>query len=364
MTLQRTPFFEQHKEAGGRLIDFGGWELPVQFDGIIAEHQRVRQQVGLFDVSHMGEVRVRGSRALEAVRHLVTNDLDLTDGQAQYTPMCFPDGGIVDDLIVYRLASDDLLICVNASNREKDFAWMVENNPLPDEVVFEDQGDQWAQIAVQGPLAERTLQALTSTELSVIPGFGVAQGELAGVAGCILARTGYTGEDGFEAFLPLNGAKEIWSAVLEAGSEHGIGPIGLGARDTLRLEAKMCLYGNDIDATTSPLEAALGWTVKLDKESFIGREALLAQRQARVRRRLVCLEVEKRIARHGNDVLVDGQVAGQVTSGTRSPTLGTNIALAYVPRSNARPGSRVQIDIRGRQAEAQVVKGPFYRREH
>jgi aminomethyltransferase len=362
MTLKRTPFFARHQAAGGRLIDFGGWELPVQFEGIIAEHQRVREKVGLFDVSHMGEVRVRGRRALEAVRHLVTNDLALEDGQAQYTPMCRPDGGIIDDLIVYRLGAEDVLICVNASNRQKDFAWMEENNIGGPDAVFTDEGDSWAQIAVQGPRAAETLQKLADRDLSDVPAFGVYQGALAGAGGCILARTGYTGEDGFEVFIPLNGAEQVWDAVMEAGEPHEIRPIGLGARDTLRLEAKMCLYGNDIDHTTSPLEAALGWTVKFDQGDFIGRDTLLAQREARVTRRLVCIEVEKRIARHGCDVLIEGEVRGHVTSGTRSPTFGTNIALAYVPRSHARPGSTLQVDIRGRQAEARVVKGPFYRR--
>lgn len=362
MSLLRTPFYDHHLAAGGRLIDFGGWELPVQFEGIIAEHQRVRTQVGLFDVSHMGEVRVRGPRALEAVRGLVTNDLNIDNGMAQYTPMCQPDGGIVDDLIVYRLADDDVLICVNASNRAKDFAWMVENNPFPDEATFVDEGEQWGQVAVQGPAAEATLQTLSSKDLSQVPTFGVIQGDLDGISGCIFARTGYTGEDGFEVFIPAELASQAWPAIMKAGEAHGIAPIGLGARDTLRLEAKMCLYGNDIDHTTSPLEAGLGWTVKLDKPTFVGRDALLAQKQARVNRRLVCLEVEKRIARHGNDVLIDGVVAGRVTSGTRSPTFGNNIALAYVPRSHARPGSAVQVDIRGRQADAVVVKGPFYRR--
>ena len=239
---------------------------------------------------------------------------------------------------------------------------MVEHNPFPGQAEFTDEGDSWAQVAVQGPRAEDTLSGICSADLSGVPAFGVIEAEVAGVQGCILARTGYTGEDGFEVFIPEASAPAIWPAVLEAGSPHGIGPIGLGARDTLRLEAKMCLYGNDIDHSTTPLEAGLGWTVKLAKDDFVGREALVAQREARVTRRLVCLEVEKRIARHGNSVLVEGEVAGQVTSGTRSPTFGTNIALAYVPRSHARPGSRVQIDIRGRQAEAQVVKGPFYRR--
>jgi aminomethyltransferase len=364
MSLKRTPFFSFHQEAGGRLIDFGGWELPVQYTGIIQEHKACRASVGLFDVSHMGEVWVRGPGALEAMRHLVTNDLDIVDGQAQYTAMCFPDGGIVDDLIVYRFAEDELLICVNASNREKDFAWMVDNNPCPDRASFEDEGEAWAQVAVQGRHAEATLQALTPVDLSGIGFYRMARGTVAGVDGCILARTGYTGEDGFEVFLPPSGAAAMWGGIMEAGAPHGLVPVGLGARDTLRLEARMCLYGNDIDATTTPLEAGLAWVVKLSKEDFIGKAALAAQKEGGLTRRLVAMEVEKRIARPHSPILVDGEVVGEVTSGTRSPSLETNIALGYVPRRCARPGSVVQVDIRGKQANATVVKPPFYKRDY
>ena len=364
MTLRRTPFFEHHKQAGARLIDFGGWELPVQYAGILAEHAAVRTAVGLFDVSHMGEVFVRGPKALAAVQHLVSNDVEIADGRAQYSPMCNAHGGIVDDLIVYRMAADELLICVNAANRAKDFAWLVANNPFPDDAVFVDEGDEWAQIALQGRGAPATLQALTAADLREIPYYGHARATVAGVDGCIIARTGYTGEDGFEVFLPKDGADQLWPAVLAAGAAHGIQPIGLGARDTLRLEARMCLYGNDIDDDTSPQEAQLGWAVKLNKADFIGKAALVAQRAAGVPRRLVGLHVAERIARHGNAVLVDGQAAGVVTSGTRSPSTGENIALAYAPASHAAPGSRLTVDVRGKLAEAVVVKGPFYKRDY
>lgn len=364
MTLRRTPFFAHHQAANARLIDFGGWELPVQYSGILQEHATVRGAVGLFDVSHMGEVFVRGPKALEAVRHLVTNDVDIPVGRAQYSPMCTPSGGIVDDLIVYRMSETELLICVNAANRAKDFAWMVANNPFPDDAQFVDEGDDWAQVAVQGRHAVATLQQLTTADLSAVPYYGHTTATVAGVDGCILARTGYTGEDGFEVFLPNAGADLLWPAILGAGAAYGIAPIGLGARDTLRLEARMCLYGNDIDDTTSPLEAQLGWAVKLKKAAFIGKAALVAQREAGLRRRLVGLKVADKIARHGNPVLVDGAPAGVVTSGTRSPTSGDNIALAYVPVSHATPGSVVTVDVRGKSAEAVVVKGNFFTRDY
>ena len=363
MTPSRTPFFEHHKAAGGRLIDFGGWELPVQYSGIIEEHKQVRNSVGLFDVSHMGEVFLRGPSALEAIRHLVTNNIDIPNGHAQYTAMCNPEGGIVDDLIVYRLSDDEVLVCVNAANRTKDFEWLRDNNPCGDvEVVNE--SDDWAQVAVQGRHAESVLNAITDQDLSQVASFGVVRGTVAGVEGCILARTGYTGEDGFEVFIPVAGADAVWPAILEAGRPYDLQPIGLGARDTLRLEAKLMLYGNDIDDSTTPLEAGLGWVTKFDKPDFIGKAALLAQKEAGLTRRLVCMVVEKRIARPHCPIMVDGEVVGEVTSGTKSPSVEANIALGYVPRRFARPGNRLQIDIRGRMAEAEVVKPPFYKRPY
>jgi aminomethyltransferase len=361
--LRRTPLFDAHVAAGARLIDFGGWHLPVQYEGTLAEHARVRSQVGLFDVSHMGEVRVRGPRALAAVQHLVTNSVDMPDGMAQYTVMCHPSGGIVDDLIVYRIGPEELLICVNAANRSKDFAWMDANNPFPGDAVFTDEGDDWAQLAVQGRGAVPTLAALTPVDVSAIPYYGHAAGPVAGIDGCLIARTGYTGEDGFEVFVPAGAAMDLWAALLRAGAPHGLAPIGLGARDTLRLEARMCLYGNDIDDTTTPWEANLGWTVKMDKPDFIGKAALAASRAAPARS-LIGLVVDGRIARHGHVVLIDGAPAGVVTSGSRSPTRGDNIALAYVPRGHGKPGSTLLIDVRGKTAEATVVKGPFYKRDY
>lgn len=362
MDLRQTPFYRFHVEAGGRIIDFGGWALPVQYQGLIQEHKTVRGAAGLFDVSHMGEVWFRGPRAVEAVRHLVTNDVNLVDGQAQYTAMCQPDGGIVDDLIVYKLSSAEVLICVNAANRHKDYAWMKDNNPFSD-VSVEDESDAWGQVALQGRVAPAILQPLTDADLSALKTFHVLRATVAGVAGCVIARTGYTGEDGFEIFLPESGAEAIWPALMASGQPHGLAPIGLGARDTLRLEMKYCLYGNDIDETTTPLEAGLGWVTKLKKPDFIGKAALVAQQAAGVPRRLVCLTAD-RIARHDCPILADGEVVGKVTSGTRSPSLDENIALGYVPSSLSAVGSRVQIDVRGRIAEAEVVKAPFYQRPY
>ncbi len=365
MSLRRTPFYAFHNAAGARLIDFGGWELPVQYEGLIQEHRRVREQVGLFDVSHMGEVRIRGPRALEAVDRLVANTItDLVDGQARYTPLCNDRGGIVDDLIVYRVAVDDILICVNAANRDKDLAWMRERNPFPKGAEVVDEHDRWAQVAVQGPAAEATLNAITDADLSAVAYYHFVEGTVAGVSGCIIARTGYTGEDGFEVFLPAAGAAALWPAILDAGAAHGIAPIGLGARDTLRLEAKMMLYGADMNDDTTALEAALGWAVDLDKDvDFVGKAALVAQKAARPDRRLVGLIVDKRPARAHCAVLHGDEVVGEVTSGTKAPTLGKNIALAYVPRRLARPGTVFEIDIRGRSRVPAVVhRGPFYKR--
>jgi aminomethyltransferase len=363
MPIRRTPFFVFHKEAGARLIDFGGWEMPVQYKGILEEHHACRSAVGLFDVSHMGEVRFCGPNALSAVQLLVSNDVSkLSDGQAQYTAMCNEQGGIVDDLIVYRVGPEEILICVNAANREKDYNWMKSHNPLGAELTNE--SDFWAQVAVQGRHAEALLQSLTNIPLNTIKTYWFAQGTFAGVENCILARTGYTGEDGFEVFLPAGAADIVWNALQTAGVAFGLANIGLGARDTLRLEMKYALYGNDIDDTTNPLEAGLGWVTKLEKGDFFGRDAILAAKAKGISRRLVGLEVEGRIARQHSLVLAGGEVVGEVTSGSQSPSLKKNIAMAYVPTALAAAGTRLQVDIRGKLAEAVVSKTPFYTRPY
>lgn len=363
MAIRRTPFFAFHKEAGARLIDFGGWELPVQYKGILDEHHACRRTVGLFDVSHMGEVRFRGPDALRAVQYLVTNDVSkLVDGQAQYTAMCNEQGGIVDDLIVYRMGAEDILICVNAANRAKDYNWMKAHNPFGAEIVNE--SDFWGQLAIQGRHAEALLQTQTDIPLSSVKTYHFARGTFAGVENCILARTGYTGEDGFEIFLPAGAADIVWRAIQEAGVAFELNNIGLGARDTLRLEMKYALYGNDITDETNPLEAGLAWVTKLEKGDFVGRDAVMAVKAAGVTRRLVGLEVKGQIARQHAAVLVGDQVVGEVTSGSRSPSLGKNIAMAYVPVSHTAVGTTLTVDVRGKAAEAVVVKTPFYARPY
>jgi aminomethyltransferase len=363
MSVRRTPFHEYHKEAGARLIDFGGWEMPVQYTGILEEHAACRNRVGLFDVSHMGEVRFRGPKALDAVQHLVTNDISkIADGQAAYTAMCNDRGGIVDDLIVYRFGVEDLLICVNAANRSKDYDWMKAHNPFGADITNE--SDQWAQLAIQGRHAAAIVQSLTTAPVSALKNYWFATGTVAGVEGCIVARTGYTGEDGFEIFLPAGAADILWTAIHAAGASYGLANIGLGARDTLRLEMKYCLYGNDITDDTTPLEAGLGWITKLEKGDFIGRDPLVAQKEAGIPRKLVGFEVDGRIARQHSAILFDGQPVGEVTSGSRAPSLEKNIAVGYLPSALAKTGTKVQIDVRGKPADAVVVKTPFYTRPY
>jgi aminomethyltransferase len=364
MSPRRTPFHSYHVEAGAKMVDFGGWHMPLSYARVLPEHHQVRKSVGLFDVSHMGEVRVHGPRAHEAVAHLVTNDVDIAVGQAQYTCMCNHSGGVVDDLIVYRLAEQDFLLCVNAANRAKDFAWIRDNNPFPDGAATENVSDFWGQLAIQGPNAQATLQKITDADLSALRYFWFTPATVAGVEGCLIARTGYTGEDGFEVFLPAGAADLLWPAITSAGEAFGLMPIGLAARDTLRLEARLHLYGSDMSEETTALEAALGWCTKLrTKKDFIGRDAMIAQRKAGLPRRLVGLVVDKKIPRPHCPILSEGAVVGEVTSGTRSPTLGENIALGYVPPRLAKPGTTLQIDVRGKIASATVVRGPFYKRQ-
>jgi aminomethyltransferase len=358
---RRTPLYETHARAGARLVEFAGWEMPVQYSGILSEHEAVRTRVGLFDVSHMGEVVFRGPRALAALNRVFTNDLGkVVDGQAQYGCLCRESGGIVDDVVVYRRSAEDLLVCVNAGNREKDFGWLSSHAGGAD---VRNESDDWAQLALQGPLAAQLLQRLTKLNLSQIRSYRFAPGEVAGVS-CIVARTGYTGEDGFELFCPAAQASRLWDALVEAGGPEKIQPCGLGARDSLRLEMAYRLYGSDMDDSTTPLEAGLAWVVKLDKGDFVGRDALLRQREQGVARKLVGFTlIDPGIPRHGYPVLQDGRKVGEVTSGTRSPTLEIPIGLAYVPTALAAEGSTFAVEIRGRAAAARVVKTPFYVRK-
>jgi aminomethyltransferase len=347
------------------MVPFAGWEMPVQYKtGIKQEHRAVRSAAGVFDVSHMGQGALVGPRAAEAVQRLITNDvrrLD-ADGKALYTVMCNQRGGIVDDCIVYRRAADDYLIVLNAGNVAKDLAWMRDN--VADLVDIRDESAATALIAVQGPTAVALVDALSPVELTHVARFGFAPAPVAGVP-CLAARTGYTGEDGFELACPADQAPVLWNALLDKGAV----PAGLGARDTLRLEARLCLYGNDIDETTTPYEAGLGWVVKPDAGDFIGKDALLEQKRVGMGRQLVGFVVEGRgIARHGYSVVdrsrADGeQTVGEVTSGTTAITVGGAIGMAYVPVAVATPGTRITIDCRGKDVAATIVKGPFYRRQ-
>jgi aminomethyltransferase len=357
---RKTPLYEAHRALGARLVDFAGWEMPVQYTSVIAEHQAVRTAAGLFDVSHMGEVEFRGPGALQAANGLITNDLArIHDGQAVYAGLLNEAGGFVDDVVAYRFSPERILICVNASNRDKDFAWMQEH-ALGVKPV--DRGDEYAQLALQGPKAAAILQRLTSLPLSAIATYHFAEGAVAGVP-CIVSRTGYTGEDGFELYCAPEGAVSLWNALLEGGAADGLKPAGLGARDSLRTEMKYALYGNDIDDVHTPLEAGLGWVVKWDKGDFVGRVALERQKQAGVARKLVGFEMrEPGIPRHGYPLVKDGAAAGVVTSGTMGPSVKKAIGIGYLPAELSREGAQVEVEIRGRPVKAEVVKTPFWRR--
>jgi len=361
--LKRTPLFDAHKALGGKIVSFGGWEMPVEYSGLSEEHRAVRERAGVFDVSHMGEIRVKGPGALAAVQSLTCNDAAaLVDGQIQYSAFLTERGTFVDDLLTYRLSAEDFLIVVNAANTPKDVAWALRAARA--DAAVEDESPKWAQIAVQGPLALSLVQPLTDVPLGPMKYYAFGTGTVCG-APAIVSRTGYTGEDGFEIYCAPDAARKIWDAVLSAGRPQGVVPAGLGARDTLRLEAKMALYGNDIDDTTTPWEADLGWIVKMKKGDFCGRAALEAQKAAGVTRKLVGFEVTGRgIARHGHTLTVDATgKAGVVTSGTQPPTIGKAIGLAYVPVESAAVGTRLTIDVRGRGVSAVIVPTPFYKRK-
>lgn len=361
--LKKTPLHDRHVAAGARMVPFAGFDMPVQYSGVVDEHRAVRSAVGLFDVSHMGEVELLGPRALEVADRIVTNHVGrLENGQACYTCMCQTDGGIVDDLVVYRISEERVLICVNAANREKDLAYMREI--AADDCAVEDTGDEWAQIAVQGPRAAELVGKLTPLDLSAIRTYRFALGEVASISG-IIARTGYTGEDGFELYVPAGSAGPVWDVLLEEGEALGAKPAGLGARDSLRLEMCYPLYGNDIDETTHPFEAGLGWVVKLQKPGdFAGRAALEKARASGPTRKLVPLELLGRgIARQGHAVLgPDAAPIGLVTSGTHGPSVDRAIALAYVPAVLSAEGTRLSVEVRGRPVEAVVTSRPFLKR--
>jgi aminomethyltransferase len=363
--LRKTPLHARHLQHGARMVPFGGWDMPVEYGGISDEHLAVRTRAGLFDVSHMGEVEIAGADALAAVQRMTSNDASkLAIGQIQYSALMTPQGTFVDDLLVYRWAESHFLLVINAGNIATDFAWIskqVNNSGLGDAVAV-NSSSRYALLAVQGPEALGVVQQLTSIELAPLKYYWFAHGEFAGIRGTV-SRTGYTGEDGFEIFVPPAAAEKLWNAILEAGKGVNLVPAGLGARDTLRLEASMRLYGNDIDETTTVLEADLGWIVGWKKDDFLGADVLRKQKAEGVSRKLVGFEmVDRAIARHGHEVYVDGEKAGVVTSGTQTPFLKKAIGMAYLPAAAATPDREFEIDIRGRRVRARVVPMPFYKR--
>lgn len=363
--IRRTPLFEKHKASGGRMVDFAGWEMPIQYpEGIVAEHHAVRQGVGVFDVSHMGRVEIRGRDALAAIQPWICNDAAaLADGQALYSPICYPEGGIVDDCLVYRLADTHYLIVINASNRQKDYDWFASHLPkgLDAHLTEPEEGDRWAMIAIQGPKTREILGPLASVDLGAMKHNQIVAGSLAGVEGSLIACTGYTGEDGFEVMIPSQDAGRFWDILLE----KGVKPCGLGSRDTLRMEMRYPLYGHDIDQTTTPIEAGLAWTVKPNKGEFLGRSVLVEQIAKKPSRRLVGFVLkEKALPRHGYTLWhPDSQESiGPVTSGGFAPSLQQPIGIGYVPSALASVGTSILVDIRGKRLPAEIVKTPFYKK--
>ena len=361
--LKKTPLNARHRASGARMVSFGGWDMPVEYSGIVEEHMAVRTRAGLFDVSHMGEIEIAGKDALAAVQRISSNDASrLEVGQAQYSALTTPQGTFVDDLLVYRLAAQHFLLVVNAGNIEKDYAWIAEHITAAGDAVAVNASARYALLALQGPKALEILQPLTGIDLHAMKYYWFAHGEVANVRATV-SRTGYTGEDGFEIFVPPQSADRVWQAIVDAGRSVELIPAGLGARDTLRLEAAMRLYGNDIDDTTTVLEADLGWIVGWKKDDFIGADALRRQKTSGIQRRIVGFEmVDRGIARHGYDVYVGDAKAGTVTSGTQTPYVQKAIGMAYLPTGHTASGTEFDVDIRGRRARARVVPMPFYKR--
>jgi aminomethyltransferase len=363
-SLKKTPLNARHRALGARMVEFGGWDMPVEYSGIVDEHLAVRTRAGLFDVSHMGEIEIAGGDALKAVQHITSNDAaKLAIGQIQYSALTTPQGTFVDDVLVYKLADEHFMLVVNASNIIKDFNWITEHVPEQVDAVAVNTSSRYALLALQGPASRDVLQTLTAADLSSLKYYWFTTGEVASVR-CTISRTGYTGEDGFEVFVPPASADRVWNAILTAGQSAGVIPAGLGARDTLRLEASMRLYGNDMDETTTLVEAGLGWIVSFaDGKDFPGRGVLEAQKQSGAPRKLVGFEMVGRgIARHGYSALMGEEAVGAVTSGTYAPYLQKNIGLVYLPAGRTAVGTEFDVDIRGRRVPARVVPTPFYKR--
>ncbi|MBA2305412.1 MAG: glycine cleavage system aminomethyltransferase GcvT [Acidobacteria bacterium] len=363
VSLKKTPLNARHRSLGARMVEFGGWDMPVEYAGLVSEHMAVRTAAGLFDVSHMGQIEIAGKDALQAVQHTTSNNAGrLAVNQAHYSALTTPQGTFVDDVLVYKLTDEHFMLVVNASNIIKDFKWITEHIAGIGDAVAVNTSSRYALIAIQGPVARDVLQTLTGVNLGEIKYYWFTTGEVASVR-VTISRTGYTGEDGFEVFVPPASAERVWDAILAAGKLHGVVPAGLGARDTLRLEASMRLYGNDIDDTTTVVEADLGWIVGWKKEEFIGFDVLKQQKAEGSARKLVGLEVlDRAIARHGHEVYIDGEKAGVVTSGTQTPFLKKAIGMAYLPSAKTAAGTEFEIDVRGRRVKAQVIPMPFYKR--
>lgn len=362
--MKKTPLYEKHIQLKGKMIDFGGWSLPVEYTGIIPEHEAVRTKAGIFDVSHMGEITVKGEDSEKYLQMLLTNDISLlNNNQIAYTAMCYPHGGVVDDLLVYKYSNTDYLLVVNASNTEKDYQWMKENIFGNTEIL--NVSENYAQLALQGPLAETILQKLTSKNLNEIEFYYFSDNVKVGNIEALVSRTGYTGEDGFELYFAYDKAEEMWDLILEAGKDEGLIPAGLGARDTLRFEASLPLYGHELNENITPLEAGLGFFVKLNKENFIGKEALARQKSEGLKRRIVGFEmIDRGIPRNNYEVYKEGEKIGYVTTGSFSPTLKKNIGLALIDSAYSKEGTEIEILIRNKNSKAKVIKKPFYSKKY
>lgn len=360
--MKKTPLCSLHRQLGARMTEFAGWEMPVQYEGALREHQAVRKAVALFDISHMGQLEIQGKDAIRTAQKVTCNEVvRLGDGQAQYSAFLSQEGTFIDDVVVYRHSAEHFFICVNAANKDKDFKWVNEQKEGTVEIL--DSSDRYALLAIQGPRAPSVLQQLTKADLSSIAYYRFTCARVQEVP-ALISRTGYTGEDGFEIYIPTESAESIWAGILKAGAPADIAPAGLAARNTLRLEVRYPLHGNDIDETTTPWEAGLGWIVKLEKGDFIGKEALQRQKEKGVSRKLVGFEMlDRGIARDHYPVYLEGQPAGHVTSGSFAPSLQKSIGLVYLPVSHAHPGQEVEVDIRGKRRRAIVVKTPFYQRK-
>ncbi|MBS4199649.1 glycine cleavage system aminomethyltransferase GcvT [Bacillus sp. FJAT-49732] len=363
--LKKTPLYPLYKELGAKTIDFGGWDLPVQFSSIKEEHEAVRTKAGIFDVSHMGEVSVKGKDSLAFLQKMMTNDVSkLQIGSAQYTAMCYEDGGVVDDLLIYKLAEEDFLLVVNAANTETDVKWLNDHNE--GDVEIQDVSNDYGLIAIQGPKAESILQKLVNgIDLKEIKLFKFKENVDVNGSSTLISRTGYTGEDGFEIYCSASNAEKIWNDLLQAGAGEGLLPCGLGARDTLRFEANLALYGQELSEHITPLEAGIGFAVKLNKEEdFIGKKALQKQKDAGIPRSIVGIEmIDRGIPRNGYKVFVDDEEIGFITSGTQSPTLKKNIGLALIKSAYKELGNELTVEIRGKRLKAVVVSTPFYKRD-